>query len=173
MLLLLAEEVSTKTNMELVPKQDFSNAPQNAFEKRWNAVFLKLSNIRKKGEDEEMIIGDGSGSTSIHVQDLKDYLRTESSYQLELDTGLPRHKLLYLAKEVESYADKNRDGKVTLKEWQEWIQNRVKSKRETGKVKKLNQFMQVMAYSPTYTCSPPTLFILSMTCLQVLFYLLR
>lgn len=132
------------------------------------AVFKTLSNIENGEEKEEMV----PSTNAILVQDLKDYLRQESSYQLELETGLPRHKLLYLVKEIENYADKNHDGKVTLKEWQDWIQHRVKTKRATGKGKKFNQVMQVLAYSPTYTCSPPTLFILIITCVQVLFYLL-
>ena len=88
---------------------------------------------------------------------------------MEYDTGLARHELLYLASQLNK-ADKNRDGKIVLEEWENWIQ--VKGKRPFQNKKAMGGMMQVLAYSPTYSCNPPTLFIIIITLLEVLFYLL-
>jgi hypothetical protein len=91
-------------------------------------------------------------------------------FKLELETGLPRHRLLYLASQLVNYADANRDGKVTCKEWEDWI--KAKGHQPFQKSKAVGGLMQVLAYSPTYSCCPPAIFIASITFLQILFYIL-
>ena len=92
--------------------------------------------------------------------------------QLEEKTGLPRHRLAYMASQLKSKADKNKDGKISLDEWEEWVASKSGKEFLAGK-KYAGGFMRVVAYSPTYSCSPPKLFIAVISILQVLFYILR
>ena len=69
-------------------------------------------------------------------------------------------------------ADKNSDGYLTLKEWEEFLKFK-SSFNHQPKSKVMGGVMGVVALSPTYTCSPPTLFIIGISALQLLFYLLR
>ena len=131
--------------------------------KRWQAVFRKLSPNR----DEEIGL---QTSDKIKLEDLQKYLRGEKSYTLEYDTGLPRHQLEYMLSKFKK-ADKNSDGYLTLKEWQDFLKCKSKFNNQP-KNKVMGGVMGVVALSPTYTCSPPTLFIIGITALQVLFYLL-
>ena len=93
-------------------------------------------------------------------------------FQLEEQTGLPRHQLAYMASSLKSKGDKNRDGKISLEEWEEWIQSK-SGKEFLARHKYADGFMRVMAYSPAYSCTPPKLFILSISILQIIFYILR
>ena len=153
-------------------------------QKRWTLVFKALA---KLNEEEEIGLNSALANASISLKDLKSYLQSESSYkvkvvctyfgrhltqsffQLERDTGFARHQLVYLASQLANYADKNKDGKISLKEWQEWLDSK---KRPFAKSRAMGGFMQVVAYSPTYSCCPPTVFILGITFLIVLFYVL-
>ena len=91
--------------------------------------------------------------------------------QLELRTGLPRYRLVHLATQLKDVADANRDGKISRTEWEGWVG---KSGRDfLGKSKAAGGFVRVVAYSPTYSCSPPTVFIGLITILQIVLYLLR
>ena len=79
--------------------------------------------------------------------------------------------MLHLANQLKK-ADKNEDGEVTLLEWEAFLE-----KRAGGKSALLEGvsggIIRVVAYSPSYSCCPPTIFILSITALQIVFYLLR
>ena len=66
-------------------------ATAQQFNKRWEAVFKKLSNSNQNEEE----IGFHT-SEKIKLEDLQKYLRGEKSYTLEYDTGLPRHQLEYM-----------------------------------------------------------------------------
>lgn len=77
-----------------------------------------------------------------------------------------------MASSLAHKGDKNKDGKISLEEWEDWIQSK-SGKEFLSRHKYADGFMRVMAYSPQYNCRPPTLFILTMSILQVLFYLLR
>ena len=44
--------------------------------------------------------------------------------QLEKNTGIPKRKLILLVKQLEDYADKNHDGKITLKEWEAYLKSK-------------------------------------------------
>ena len=92
--------------------------------------------------------------------------------KLEEQTGLPRHQLAYMASSLARKGDKNKDGKISLEEWEDWIQSK-SGKEFLARHKYADGFMRVMAYSPAYSCYPPTFFILSISILQVVFYLLR
>ena len=92
-----------------------------------------------------------------------------SQFQLELDTGLPRHQLLYLASILERKIDIDKNGKVTRNEWEQWISAQSKPKTNN---KAIGGVMQVVAYSPTFSCCPPPLFIIGISCIEILLYLL-
>ena len=142
---------------------DFKMATSQQCNKRWQAVFRKLA----PNSDEEIGF---QTSDKIKLEDLQKYLRGEKSYTLEYDTGLPRHQLEYMLSKFKK-ADKNSDGYLTLKEWQEFLKCKSKFNNQP-KNKVMGGVMGVVALSPTYTCSPPTLFIIGISALQVLFYLL-
>ena len=42
-----------------------------------------------------------------------------------------------------------------------------------GGSKAAGGFLRVLAYSPSYNCNPPTIFLGLITALQIMFYLLR
>ena len=92
---------------------DFKMATSQQCNKRWQAVFRKLA----PNSDEEIGF---QTSDKIKLEDLQKYLRGEKSYTLEYDTGLPRHQLEYMLSKFKK-ADKNSDGYLTLKEWQEFL----------------------------------------------------
>ena len=77
-----------------------------------------------------------------------------------------------MASSLKSKGDKNRDGKISLEEWEEWIQSK-SGKEFLARHRYADGFMRVMAYSPAYSCTPPKLFILSISILQIIFYILR
>ncbi len=85
---------------------------------------------------------------------------------------MSKDQLLSLTNKLKK-ADKNQDGSITLHEWEDWVQ--ATQSKPTKKIKndKLNKAMNLVAYSPTWTCTPPTIFIILMSFLQVLFYLLQ
>jgi hypothetical protein len=56
-------------------------------------------------------------------------------------------------------------------EWESWIGR--KGKEFLGGSQAAGGFLRVLAYSPTYSCSPPTIFIALITLLQIVIYLLR
>ena len=91
--------------------------------------------------------------------------------QLEKNTGIPKRKLILLVKQLEDYADKNRDGKITLKEWEAYLKS-----KQGGNFFKNNKIVhgiaQIVSYAPTVHCCPPPLFIILITCLQIVFYVL-
>ena len=91
---------------------------------------------------------------------------------MEERTGLPRYRLAYMATQLKTKADKNKDGKISLDEWEDWISSKSGKEFVSGK-KYAGGFMMVVAYSPLYSCSPPKLFIAAISILQVLFYILR
>ena len=93
-------------------------------------------------------------------------------------TGLPRSRSEYLTKQLKTVADTNQDGKISRNEWQDWVDKCIKktTKDAPGSgvfSKAMGGFMRVVAYAPTYSCCPPPLFVISITLLQVMFYLLR
>ena len=84
--------------------------------------------------------------------------------------GFPKKELIYLINQFKHKADKNKDGKIDAEEWTDWLDKHTKQPLENHH--KAGAIAQVFAYSERWTCSPPTVFILSITFLQVLFYLL-
>ena len=92
--------------------------------------------------------------------------------QLEEETGLPRHQLAYMATSLARKGDKNKDGKISLEEWEEWIQSK-SGKEFLARHKYADGFMRIMAYSPSYSCTPPKLFVLTISIVQTAIYLVR
>ena len=86
-------------------------------------------------------------------------------------TGLPRYRLLDLVNHQLNDADKNHDGKISVDEWEKFIQSKrgLLFQRNSN----LRGALQVVAYSPTYSCCPPPLFILTITALQIIAYVIR
>jgi hypothetical protein len=79
--------------------------------------------------------------------------------------------LVHLASQLKTVADANRDGKISRHEWETWVDK--KGKEFLGQSKAAGGFLRVIAYSPTYSCNPPTIFLGLITALQIIFYLLR
>ena len=77
-----------------------------------------------------------------------------------------------MASQLKSKADKNNDGKISLEEWEEWIASK-SGKDFLANRKYAGGILRVVAYSPTYSCSPPKMFIVAISIIQVVFYVLR
>lgn len=129
---------------------------------KWSHIFHELSKLEDGNDEEE--------DPYINLSILKRFIEGESSFKLELKTGLPRHRLIYLTSQLKTYADANHDGKISSTEWKQWVDK--SDEQLLGNTKIAGGFLRVLLYSPTYSCVPPTIFILSITLLQVMFYLL-
>ena len=90
---------------------------------------------------------------------------------MEVKYGIPKSQLQWIVSQFKtSTADKNKDGKIDLQEWNEFVDNQIKQPLENHP--KANAVAQVFAYSENWTCSPPTLFIPTITFLQFIFHVL-
>ena len=77
-----------------------------------------------------------------------------------------------MASSLARKGDKNKDGKICLEEWEDWIQSK-SGKEFLARHKYADGFMRIMAYSPSYSCYPPKLFILTISIIQTVIYLVR
>lgn len=157
--------------LQPVTKTKVSRTTSSRSEKRWIKVFNSLAGIQDGDEAE---IGLTSGSKgAIDLKKLKEYLQSESSKKLAEDTGLPKHQLVYLVGILEKKIDVNKDGKVTRKEWEQWISAHSKPKLNP-KNKTLGGVVQTVFYqpSPTFQWCPPPVFIITISCIEILLYLL-
>ena len=131
---------------------------------KWSEVFNKLA---------DLIDQDGNrGEKVINLKHLKHYLTLVSSFQIEYDTGIAKDELLLLTNQLKK-ADKNQDGSICLQEWEDWVNQIQGGTRTIVENGHLNKLLNVLAYAPRWTCRPPTVFIILMSFLQVLFYLLQ
>ena len=90
---------------------------------------------------------------------------------MEEKYGIPKSQLQWMVVQFKtSNADKNKDGKICPDEFNEFVDYQIKQPLENHP--KYNAVAQVFAYSEKWTCSPPTLFILTITFLQFLFHVL-
>ena len=166
---LLKMTTKLTTIIELEPKSDGKTTQEPAENGskpgQWLDIFNKLADLINQDESR--------GQKVVNLQDLKKYMRQVSSYQIEYDTGMAKDQLLCLVNKLKR-ADKNQDGTITLQEWEDWV-HRTKSGPKILMIKndKLNKVLNVVGYAPTWTCKPPTIFIILMSFLQVLFYLLQ
>ncbi len=72
---------------------------------------------------------------------------------------------------VQAYkADTNKDGKIVLSEWREYLRRFGNNFLDQGVA---GGVLRVLAYAPAYSCNPPTLFLICMTAAQITCYLLR
>ena len=88
---------------------------------------------------------------------------------MEKKYGIPKKDLQYLVSQFKISADKNRDGKIDIEEWNVWLDEQTKQPLENHP--KAEAFAQVVAYSERWSCKPPTLFIPTIIILQILFFL--
>ena len=97
-----------------------------------------------------------------------------------MEYGLPRHQILALASKYETEIlkhekeiDLNKDGRVKREEWSQWVSANSRSKN-LPKNTILEGVFQVLIYQPstTFEWCPPPLFILGISFIQILLYLL-
>ncbi len=88
--------------------------------------------------------------------------------QLEQKTGLPRSRLLYIADKAEK-ADLNGDGRIVLSEWRQYLNRFGRDFLDRGVTAGV---LRVLAYSPSYSCHPPTVFLLTMTAAQIVVFIM-
>ena len=90
-----------------------------------------------------------------------------------MEYGLPGHEILALATKYEKEIDVDKDGKVTNEEWKQWLSTNSRSKN-LPKNKVLEGIFQVLIYQPstTFVLCPPPLFIIVISAIQILLYLL-
>ena len=74
---------------------------------------------------------------------------------------------------MKQYADKPpRDGKITINEWEEWLNQTQTKNKFLLKHKKIDGALQIVSYAPQRSCCPPPVFVAGITIIQVLFYIL-
>ena len=78
---------------------------------------------------------------------------------------------MYLASLLSSKADLDNNGCISCQEWEKFVESKGHKVLENNKL--AGGFLRLIAYSPTYSCSPPTVFIAAITVLQITFYLMR
>jgi len=79
--------------------------------------------------------------------------------------GMPKRNFEYLLRQFKTKYDKNKDGKISSDEWHTWVTD-LRKRKQGGTIR------NVIAYSEQWTCSPPTVFIGTITLLQIIFFLL-
>eukprot|EP00095_Tigriopus_kingsejongensis_P010040 snap_masked-scaffold231_size243715-processed-gene-1.20 protein:Tk10040 transcript:snap_masked-scaffold231_size243715-processed-gene-1.20-mRNA-1 annotation:"rhomboid-related protein 3" len=130
----------------------------------WSEVFAKLSKLDNAGPYECFMAHD-----SIHIKSLKNFIRHQSSLELEKQTGLPRRRLMYIMGHIKKM-DINNDGRISKSEWEVFVKKERGSK--LGGKGWTGTLSRVLLYAPTYSCSPPTLFLVVMTLIQIACYIL-
>ena len=82
---------------------------------------------------------------------------------------MPRSRLLYYVDQM-SKSDLNRDGRVSDTEFESML-------KERGKVFMGGAYsgggLRILAYTPVYTCRPPTIFLLLVTIAQIAIFATR
>ena len=148
---------TTKSSeIEMEVKSDIEN---QANQSKWLEIFVKLSSCNS-----------GKHGTSVNLKELQTYLKTESAFNIEHDMGISKSQLLYLISKLKK-ADKNQDQIVTLVEFEDWLQ-----RNQTGPIIRnptIKKAVGVVAFAPSWSCKPPTLFIILISFIQVVFYLLQ
>ena len=148
---------TTKSSeIEMEVKSDIEN---QANQSKWLEIFVKLSSCNS-----------GKHGTSVNLKELQTYLKTESAFNIEHDMGISKSQLLYLISKLKK-ADKNQDQIVTLVEFEDWLQ-----RNQTGPIIRnplIEKAVGVVAFAPSWSCKPPTLFIILISFIQVVFYLLQ
>ena len=154
------------TIIELEPTSDDGKKAEKGSKPagQWLAIFNQLADLINQDESR--------GQKVVNLQDLKNYMRQVSAYQIEYDTGMAKDQLLCLVNKLKK-ADKNQDGTITFPEWEDWVQRTQAGPKILIKNDKVNKVLNVVGYAPIWTCRPPTIFIALMSFLQVLFYLLQ
>jgi len=156
----LIKKNSTKINAQIATKQLHQETKSKAF-------------IRSQSKEQSfalMIETMQNSDGTMDITKLEKEVHDGKSYDLEVKYGFPKKELIYLINQFKKKADKNKDGKIDEEEWTDWLDKHTKQPLENHH--KAGAIAQVFAYSERWTCSPPTVFILSITFLQVLFYLL-
>ncbi len=75
---------------------------------------------------------------------------------MEKETSLPRYRLLHLVNNLDK-ADLDSDGRIDEAEWERHVRQYGSEFMNTSVMGKA---LRVIAYSPSYSCHPPTLFLL-------------
>ncbi|XP_059085995.1 protein rhomboid-like [Tigriopus californicus] len=123
----------------------------------WQEVFSKLSYASHSPENQNL------NPNSIDLKKLEGYLRGASSFSLEQKTGLPRRKLLFILRNIKK-ADLNQDGLICEMEWETFVQNGKGAFFGGGGMANV---ARVFMYAPTFSCKPPTMFLLIISLIQI------
>ena len=91
---------------------------------------------------------------------------------MEEKYGTPKAKLQWMVNKFKTTnADKNQDGKIDLQEWNDFFDKEFYQPFDPKS--NINAVATVLGGAPEdWTCTPPTLFIPTITFLQVVFFLL-
>jgi len=103
-----------------------------------------------------------SSDGTVDIADLEKDVANEYD---EWKYGMPKRNFEYLLRQFKTKYDTNKDGKISSEEWHTWVSD-LRKKKQGGTIR------NVIAYSEQWTCSPPTVFIGTITLLQILFFLL-
>jgi len=103
-----------------------------------------------------------SADGTVDIADLEKDVANEYD---EWKYGMPKRNFEYLLRQFKTKYDTNKDGKISYEEWHTWVTD-LRKKKQGGTIR------NVIAYSEQWTCSPPTVFIGTITLLQILFFLL-
>ena len=97
-------------------------------------------------------------------RELENELRHRSWDELENVYGVSRHKI----NEILRRADVNRDGEIEYREFLEVIKRYRLTTEQEGTLKEL---VAAFAYAEEFSCMPPTVFMLSITLIELAFFL--
>ena len=154
-----------QSDLEMQPRQRDEGHQMRDYWDEVDDVFHKLA----EADGDEVDTARTGGVPTIHIRGLKKYLKGTTSLQLELDMGLPRYKLMHLIKTLPK-SDKDKDGLIDKQEWRRHVTKFVKSMTFGSEALSVGGALKVFLYSPTCSCNPPTLFIILITALQIVFY---
>lgn len=128
----------------------------------WQRVFSKLSALDKSSESRN------SSDQGIHLAKLKEWILAQKSFELEKQTGLPRRRLLFILSNIKK-ADLNQDGWICEYEWETFIQSGQRDLLGGGAAANV---ARVLMYAPTFSCNPPTMFLLLISLIQIVCFAL-
>lgn len=151
-----------QSNLEMQPLQHGQGQDQSAKRHYWDRVFQTLAEADGDEVDHAKI----GGVPTIHIRNLKAFLKNEKSLKLELETSLPRYQLMHLVKTLPK-SDANKDGLIDEHEWRQHVNKYSREFMDSGVA---GGALRVVLYTPTFSCNPPTLFLILITALQIVFY---
>ena len=105
------------------------------------------------------------GKSYIDISDLEEAVKDIKSKELRTDCNVEDYELKQALKDLRKTADEDNDGKISLEEWMKYY-----PKHPRGNTRLLSA-LEFLMYKPTCHWLPPPIFMLSLTIIQVGFYI--